>query len=69
MRLNVRPPRWYQSSASPATTKGVAERNAETSGNGDATASRTPMTRPPMITAVSEVSRPMIAAATAGMTM
>ena len=39
MRLSIRPPRWYHSSASPATTKGVAERNAEISGKGDATAS------------------------------
>ncbi len=56
MRFNVRPPRWYHNSANPATTKGVAERNADTSGNGDATASRTPITRPPTTTAVSDVS-------------
>ena len=69
MRLSIRPPRWYQSNAPTANTNGAAERTAETPGKGVATASRTPMARPPTTTARSEVSRPRIAAATAGTTM
>src|ERR1700721_432960 len=60
MRLSIRPPRWYQSSAPTAKTKGAAERTAETPGKGVATASSTPIARPPTITARREVKRPGI---------